>query len=246
MAPLGPGFYCVRFAPSPLNPRTAPPVCVEKAYPSPEEASSITTAVERRRAEEGQADGEGEGAPPLIDVTLLLLARGDAWGANDAGREEERARVAEAVAAWGEGGDVVVVEYRDDASSLSSSSVSFVVKPREGVRVLPFVVPEDGAHRVLPLKAMVNMGLDAVRTRFVLPLDPAKLGASSVFTPSLLPGRLVFVCHPFTASLRRPADRSIPTNERTRHGSVGPRNVRTGAAGASGGAGAGGRRRGGT
>lgn len=35
--------------------------------------------------------------------------------------------------------------------------------------------------RVFPVKAMLNMGLDAVRTRWVLPLDPAKLGAFFAF-----------------------------------------------------------------
>lgn len=51
--------------------------------------------------------------------------------------------------------------------------------------------PNKHKNRVLPLKAMLNMGLDTVRTRFVLPLDPSKLGAYATHTFSLSPFGLI-------------------------------------------------------
>lgn len=151
---LGPGFHCLRFAPNPLNPGAAPPICTERTYRlSIEEKETTATAVARRRRVEGleKKKEEEEEASDVLGVTLLLLARGDAWGANAAGREEERAAMAEAVAAW-EGGEVIVVEYRDASSPFFASSTELLLGGLEGqgagrVRVLPFVVPGDNGGR---------------------------------------------------------------------------------------------------
>jgi hypothetical protein len=149
-APLAPGYHCLRFAPNPLNPHAAPPICTHKAYlpppsldPDPRAAAGAAIASIARRGQASEQGGEGE--DDLVGgVTLLLLARGEAL-ASDAARARERVRVAEAVAAWG--GEVVVVEYRQ-ANSLSPSSslsslLSLQMGERGGVRVVPFVVDEE-------------------------------------------------------------------------------------------------------
>lgn len=108
-------------------------------------------AVARR---EEQEEEETEDEQPMLGVTLLLLARGDAW-ASEAARAKERGRVQAAVALW-EGMDVVVVEYRDDdeAAASSSSLESFLkeeeVEGQGRVRVLPFVVDGGGRDRLVP------------------------------------------------------------------------------------------------
>lgn len=210
VAALGPGYHCLRFRPNPLNLRGAPPVCAEKAYP--EENGRLPPAFDNGPSQQAlearhRRRGQGEEEDGVGGVTLLVLARGDGWGGDMTARRRERARVGEAVASWG--GEVVVVEYRVVGSGEGEEE-----EYGAGVRVLPFVVPDAAEDRcdsrfgdrggrvvrsyaqntqhnthdtprVFPLKAMLNMGLDAVRTRWVLPLDPAKLGAfyvARVFT----------------------------------------------------------------
>ena len=153
IAPLGPGYHCLRFRPHPLNPQGGPPVCVEKAYPpashdddssfpsllgEPPQPAPMAVARGRRRGQGlEEAEEEGDGVVVVGGVTLLLLARADAWGADaTAARRLERARVAEAVAAWG--GEVVVVEYRVGAGEGTEEAW----EGEGGVRVLPFVVAD--------------------------------------------------------------------------------------------------------
>lgn len=94
----------------------------------------------REEAEQEEEEEEGDGVVVVGGVTLLLLARGDVWGADaTAARRLERARVAEAVAAWG--GEVVVVEYRVGGGQGKEEAW----EGEGGVRVLPFVVADGAA-----------------------------------------------------------------------------------------------------